>query len=63
MTADLKNADVKRVRTRMADDARHQVKMLKSELDHYGDCFSAAERTQIRKVIADLVKLHTTIDP
>lgn len=41
----------KQVRQRMADDMATQIRLLKSELEHYGDCFDMLERGSILQLI------------
>lgn len=54
--------DKARVRNRMADDAHTQVRLLKSEIENYGEYFWPGERQKIRTIIATYEKLIATIE-
>lgn len=52
-----------KVRNRMADDLRENVRSLTDEIDNYGECFSTIEKTKIKRMIAARKDLAGRLDP
>jgi len=51
-----------RVRLRMLEDARTELRLLCSEIDCYGDHFSASQKKAIAKVIGSLRALILVLE-
>lgn len=50
--------DAPRIRQRMAEDARQQIKSLNSEIENYRECFKIHDRRAIKDAIAALEKVE-----